>query len=434
MDKTSAFNHLKFFAECGTRIAGTEPTFKAAKYIQNVFQQVGLSTWNHEFDIPMYGLENSSYLKVKVNGKWHSLIHKSAWFSGNTPVDGIESPLVYAQDGSEAVLKRINPEGKVLLIARDSYYNYPDDDIYRRLIKYKPAAVLFTTASGWEGEPPDVYYNFNTVDAEGDAPPTAVILYSDALRLLEKDQDISVKYYARYNRSKGSCSNVIGTLQGTDAAAGDIVVCAHYDSVPGGPGIGDDAGGVVSMMALAEYYSKLARQGDKQRRTMHFIAWSGHEVGLHGSREFLRDNPDILNNTKFVFNYDIVGNRISTNTLMVSASHEITQEITNVSESLGYDWQIDAGVWGLDTTNFCAAQIPGVNLVQTLTNWNHTTRDNINSCHPDSFIDPLIFGKGLLNWVANTETIQQGYPEDMNEVALQYSKKYGWGLYQEVKS
>ncbi|MFD1707342.1 M28 family peptidase [Siminovitchia sediminis] len=433
MDQNIAFNHLKVFADIGTRIAGTEPTKRAADYIEKAFSHVGLETNRHHFDIPMYSLKKPSTLQVKINGKWQGLVHKAAWFAGDTPLDGVEAPLVYAQDGSEAVLKRIEPEGKVLLIARDSYYNYPDDDIYRRLVKYKPAAVLFTTSAGWGGsEPPDVYYNFKTVDTEGEAPPTAVVLYSDALELLEHNHDILVQYNAQYNRSEGACANVIGTLAGTDSTGEAIVICAHFDSVPGGPGIGDDAGGIVTMMTLAEHYANLARKGIRQKRTMHFIAWSGHEVGLHGSREFLRDNPDIFNNTKFVLNYDIVGNRISTNTLMVSASHQVTQEITEVCESLGYDWQIDAGVWGLDTTNFCSKEIPGVNLVQTLTNWNHTTRDNIKSCHPDSFIDPIIFGKGLLDWVANAESIQQGYPEDMNEVARSYSEKYGWGLYQEI--
>ncbi|MGC0154081.1 M28 family peptidase, partial [Chromobacterium vaccinii] len=87
--------------------------------------------------------------------------------------------------------------------------------------------------------------------------------------------------------------SVILTIRGTDEAAETVVLGAHLDSSIGSdagesgraPGADDDASGVASLTEVA----RVLLAGDyRPRRTIQFIAYSAHEVGLRGSTDIAR--------------------------------------------------------------------------------------------------------------------------------------------------
>ena len=91
--------------------------------------------------------------------------------------------------------------------------------------------------------------------------------------------------------------NVAGLLGGRDPAVRDeaVLVDAHYDHLGVGPavagdsiynGADDDASGVVTVLEIAR---SLAR-GPAPRRTVVFLATTGEEVGLLGTRWYI-DHP-----------------------------------------------------------------------------------------------------------------------------------------------
>jgi Zn-dependent M28 family amino/carboxypeptidase len=77
--------------------------------------------------------------------------------------------------------------------------------------------------------------------------------------------------------------NVLAELPGT---GGERVVMAgaHLDSVPEGPGINDDGSGVAALLALAD---RLGR-GPRPRDTLRLGFWTAEELGLYGSRGYVR--------------------------------------------------------------------------------------------------------------------------------------------------
>ena len=89
-------------------------------------------------------------------------------------------------------------------------------------------------------------------------------------------------------------TNAMGWLQGTDPAAGVLLISAHLDHVgvrPDGTimyGANDDGSGTVAVIELAH---ALAAMGPHKRSIM-FAAYGAEEVGLLGSRYFV-DNPPI---------------------------------------------------------------------------------------------------------------------------------------------
>jgi hypothetical protein len=77
-------------------------------------------------------------------------------------------------------------------------------------------------------------------------------------------------------------SNVICTLQGTDAAAGVIVVGGHFDLITRGMGAVDDWSGVALLPSLYESLKSRPRRHD-----FVFVGFAAEETGLNGSREYV---------------------------------------------------------------------------------------------------------------------------------------------------
>ncbi|WP_344590329.1 M28 family metallopeptidase [Actinomadura vinacea] len=83
---------------------------------------------------------------------------------------------------------------------------------------------------------------------------------------------------------KRSSSNVIAeTAQGR--ADNVVVVGAHLDSVPEGPGINDNGSGSATILAVAQQIAKLGEKG--LRNKVRFAWWGAEEDGLLGSTHYV---------------------------------------------------------------------------------------------------------------------------------------------------
>lgn len=107
--------------------------------------------------------------------------------------------------------------------------------------------------------------------------------------------------------------NVAGLLEGTDKKDEIVVISAHLDhigiSADGqiNNGADDDGSGTVSLLELAEAYSKAKADGKGPRRSILFLNVTGEEKGLFGS-EFYSENPLFpLVNTVANLNIDMIG-------------------------------------------------------------------------------------------------------------------------------
>lgn len=86
-----------------------------------------------------------------------------------------------------------------------------------------------------------------------------------------------------------------------------IVVGAHLDSVPAGPGINDNGSGSATILEMAE---ELANGKGQLQNTVRFAWWGAEEFGLLGSRAYVQelksDQPEELARIKANLNFDMV--------------------------------------------------------------------------------------------------------------------------------
>jgi len=112
------------------------------------------------------------------------------------------------------------------------------------------------------------------------------------------------------NLTKVSTQNVLGMIKGKVEPDSVIILCGHYDHLgTQGEAIfyggNDNASGTSLLLTLAEHFSKPENQPDY---TLAFIAFSGEEAGLHGSRYYVKNPMIPLEKTTFVLNMDLMAN------------------------------------------------------------------------------------------------------------------------------
>ena len=107
---------------------------------------------------------------------------------------------------------------------------------------------------------------------------------------------------ARY-RVAGTVENIVARLKGPGGANDAVALSAHYDSVPAGPGAGDDGSGVVTLLETL----RALRAGPPLRNDVLFILTDGEEDGLLGASAFVAENP-AARDVRVIVNFEARGN------------------------------------------------------------------------------------------------------------------------------
>lgn len=101
----------------------------------------------------------------------------------------------------------------------------------------------------------------------------------------------------------GTVENIVARLKGTSGATDAVALTAHYDSVPAGPGAGDDGAGVAALLETL----RALRAGPPLRNDVIFLLTDGEEDGLLGASAFAAENP-AAKDVRVVVNFEARGN------------------------------------------------------------------------------------------------------------------------------
>ncbi len=128
----------------------------------------------------------------------------------------------------------------------------------------------------------------------------------------------SAKMTVSVERKSIPVKNVVGVLEGAGPLANEtVVIGAHYDHLGYGGrgslaartraihhGADDNASGTSTVIELARHFGSIA---NRQGRRLVFIAFSGEELGLLGSKHYVEHPLFPLENTVAMVNLDMVG-------------------------------------------------------------------------------------------------------------------------------
>jgi Zn-dependent M28 family amino/carboxypeptidase len=153
----------------------------------------------------------------------------------------------------------------------------------------------------------------------------------------------SVSFKAERLSETIDTENVAAFLEGSDKKEEVLVISAHLDHIgisPNGEinnGADDDGSGTVSLLELAEAFSKAKAEGKGPRRSILFLNVTGEEKGLFGS-EYYSENPLLpLKNTIANLNIDMIGrvddaHKDNHNYVYLIGADKLSSELHSISE------------------------------------------------------------------------------------------------------
>ena len=126
--------------------------------------------------------------------------------------------------------------------------------------------------------------------------------YGLLFRLAEYGDKPEIRIVAESNDHGTSPTfNTIAEIKGSEKPDEYIILSAHFDSWDGATGATDNGTGTITMMETARILKKLY---PNPKRTIIVGLWGSEEQGLNGSRAFVQDHPEIVQNLQALFNQD----------------------------------------------------------------------------------------------------------------------------------
>jgi aminopeptidase YwaD len=269
------------------------------------------------FNINTDSLKWNDYQDIDVKDKWVMILR------ADPETDKAVSPFIpYSSDRGKAMLAKDMGAAGVLLVSGQSFdqqdnfesLNSGDFSVEIPVLRIKREAadiILFKTGK-------------KIIDLEKRLNQTR--------KPFSFSISTTISGKAEIIRETGTTRNVVMLLPGEDENLRKeyVIIGAHFDHLGMGGqgsssravdtvavhhGADDNASGVGMMLELAE---KLAHTKGSHKRSIIFIAFTGEELGLLGSKEFV-EHPDIdLTKVNAMINLDMVGRLQETNIVQIS--------------------------------------------------------------------------------------------------------------------
>jgi len=188
---------------------------------------------------------------------------------------------------------------------------------------------------------------------------SATIKYDDALRLIKHSgETVGLKIVQKVEERKAY--NLIVDIEGSNPDDNMTYLVAHYDSVARSPGATDNGGGTVSLLKIAEHFSK-----HKPKRDLRIIFFSGEELGLLGSQHYVNSHEDEMKNkSSLVLNIDVSGDPIARSRIAVTGSKQLLGYSDGVLKETGLCIDHSLDIYSSDQMPFTIHEIPGISVAR----------------------------------------------------------------------
>ena len=308
-------------------------------------------------------------------------------------------------------------EGKIVLLSRGVRH-----DDYKKLRELGVAAFVLVNSPGKLPGYPAL--KAKLVEKYG-VIPGAVISYESGLRLISNAGG-NARLQTNQEEFTGESRNLMVTVPG-EIEDQDVVICAHADSVADSPGAVDNGAGCVELLGLLGHFA-----ANRPRRTIRFCFFGSEELGLQGSREYVRRHADELENIALVINLDLGGDIFGNNRAIITGPEKLGHYIDGRSKLRGLGLKVSMGIYSSDNMPFAKKGIPALSFGRSGlgASLGHSSQDDLRNVDEKSLRSmagiALDFADELVN--AKELPFEREIPENIRESVVEYFEdKYGPG-------
>ncbi len=353
------------------RRTGTEGEKKAADYIEKRYKKLDIQGYNGQYKYTFqftYGKKMGNSSKVVINNETLSF-----------PKDGFVLPFSATKQVSGDVIPDVTEHGKIWFInifsdtdqATDPHFD-ADKKMYelaKDAEKEGATGVLFYDAIGAKYEP-----EFNK-HSEYDALTIPVIFLNNEgykKSTLASKADASVQMVASISKTERQGTNLAAYID--NHAPYTVILGAHYDHLGFGEdgnslhanaskehqihhGADDNASGTAAILELANRIKK----SKLTNYNYLFLHFSGEELGLFGSKSFVKDQRIDSSKIAYMINLDMVGRLNDSTHALTLGGVGTSPAWSKVVEMGNEDFKLvidSSGIGPSDHTSFYYANIP----------------------------------------------------------------------------
>jgi carboxypeptidase Q len=384
MMETDTYENLRELSDdIGARVTGSPEAAKAIAWGVEKMKSIGLENVHTE----SWQLSRG-WTRISANAELISPIHRrltidSMGWVGSTAVGGAEAD-VLAVNGyqlEDEMKGSAKWRGKVLLIVHQG--EAPKDRMasfakFGTFLKAAHDAGAIAIIGGQGGSVAQGMHlthtgalGFNTYY---DIPVVSMAAEDQKQleRYLEHGITVRVKINVQNRATDGAVetANVVGDIRGTEHPEQIVVVGGHLDSWDLASGSTDNGVGATATLGAAE---AIMKSGDKPRRTIRFVLFTGEEEGLLGSLAYVKTHQsEVANHIAAVILDNGQGPVVG---FQLGGRADLIPDVQKLATSLQAfgDLKVDDEVeFGTDTGPFILAGLPGINLDQDSPDYKYT--------------------------------------------------------------
>jgi len=372
---TNLQNHIHYLADdkLEGRRTGTKGEELAMNYISDQFKQIGIKPKGPDGYLQPFEVDEGKQVNTAthfvINGKELKLDDDFFPFA-YSPNSNIEAlPAIAIQEAGMPWfinLKEVLEENE-----NNPHFNL-NDHIHQQALDFKrkgaTALIFYNTSANDDG------LKFDGKDKAAMTEIPVIYVTKAAAKIFFKDvaASLDIKLKVDISEKKRTGHNVIGYID--NGAENITVIGAHFDHLGYGEdgnalgktnehvvynGADDNASGTAALIELA----RLLKNSRLNKSNYLFIAFSGEELGLFGSKYFVEHPTINLTNVNYMINMDMVGRLNDSSKVLTIGGYGTSPEwsslvITNAKKS-PFVIRIDSsGTGPSDHTSFYRKNIP----------------------------------------------------------------------------
>jgi hypothetical protein len=367
-----AYNHT--LSNYSFRAAGSSGADATADWLLEQFKLLGLEAHKEPFQFTTWDVASKPILIVDDDGNLTTTADRMeiAPFqcehcSWPTSSDGVFADLVvlplpaaasYSEAGARSInmteWNSINTTGKILLVGREIRWANSWQTTYKnKLAAQPPAAVVYTWWYDWDSFQPDFFSSTGGRPLAGQLGPYYWNLHIPVgftdnaaglwIRNRENSLNVSAQVKVEATIGYGPHYNVVARLNGTRFPDRLVIVSSHYDTIMSS-GFCDNGAGTAGVLELARVFTETNRSGlFRPKYTILFIAFTGEELSLVGSTNYLMQHKAETGSIVAVINLDCIGSdNLYVSETTPGPDFDLDQLILEAGQDLGTPGQTEA--------------------------------------------------------------------------------------------
>ena len=399
----------------GGRVTGSPAGQKAIDWGLAKMNAIGLQNVHAEKWSMWKGWTRGSAFAEMLAPLRHPLTVDAMGWTGSTPAEGADAEVVTANlfdlDSEMADMSRFR--GKVVLMKPEGvpkknfwmiFAQY--GDFLKDLHKAGAVAVI-GGQGGFKAEGMHLTHTGILGFAQDFAIPVVDMTMEDSSQIERylasgKTVRIHINVQNTFTGGPVESANVVGEIVGREHPEEVLVVGAHLDSWDLSEGATDNGTGSTAVLAAAD---AIVQSGQRPRRTIRFVLFTGEEQGLLGSLAYVKQHAaEIKNHLGSVVLDDGQGPikefQLGGRNDLLDAFRLFVESLENIREIA----VTDKREFGTDTGPFILAGLPGINLDQDSPEYkytHHSAADALEQVKPDVLTQDATIMALTAFWIAD---------------------------------